>query len=76
VRPDGLSVVAPTLFPMRSIPSEHPVSPASTDQANDAIRVFLLARGGRALRPPERAEYDRLLDDYVRALHGRVEQAA
>ncbi|MDT3395993.1 hypothetical protein RKE29_04935 [Streptomyces sp. B1866] len=54
----------------------HPASRLSKDQANEAIRVFLQARGGRALRPSERAEYDRLLSVYMRALRCEVEQAA
>ncbi|MER6140080.1 hypothetical protein ABT174_08475 [Streptomyces sparsogenes] len=63
---------------MRPTPTHH--EPAlltiSTDQANEAIRVFLRARAGRALRPQERAEYGRLLKVYTRALRGEVEQAA
>lgn len=63
---------------MRPIPTHHePVLfTTSTDQANEAIRVFLLARAGRALGPQERAEYGRLLKDYTRALRDEVEQAA
>ncbi|RNG24134.1 hypothetical protein EEJ42_17885 [Streptomyces botrytidirepellens] len=61
-------------------PTPTPQSPAlvttSTDQANEAIRVFLRARAGRALRPAERAEYGRLLGVYTRALRGEMEQAA
>ncbi|WP_432036464.1 hypothetical protein [Streptomyces cucumeris] len=51
-------------------------SASSTDQANEAIRVFLRARAGRALRPAERAEYGRLLGVYTRALRGEMEKAA
>ncbi|MDN3057901.1 MULTISPECIES: hypothetical protein [Streptomyces] len=63
---------------MRPIPTQQPtlLTTSSTDQANEAIRVFLRARAGRALRPAERAEYSRLLKVYTRALRGEVEQAA
>lgn len=65
-------------MPMRPTPTHH--EPAlittSTDQANEAIRVFLRARAGRALLPQERVEYGRLLTVYTRALRGEVEQAA
>ncbi|MEU8827830.1 hypothetical protein [Streptomyces sp. NPDC048636] len=63
-------------------PTPTPPQPAllsaatSTDQANEAIRVFLRARAGRALRPAERAEYGRLLRVYTRALRGEMEKAA
>ncbi|GAA2369861.1 hypothetical protein GCM10010246_74760 [Streptomyces cuspidosporus] len=73
-----MSVAARTLIPMRPTPT-HPETALltiSTDQANEAIRVFLRARAGRALRPQERAEYGRLLKVYTRALRGEVEQAA
>lgn len=73
-----MSVGASTLMVMRPTPTHQPAlltSPA-TDQANEAIRVFLRARAGRALRPSERAEYSRLLKVYTRALRGEVEKAA
>ncbi|MET7933001.1 hypothetical protein [Streptomyces sp. NPDC005322] len=64
---------------MRPTPPQQPAlltTPISTDQANEAIRGFLRARTGRALRPAERAEYARLLRAYTRALRGEMEQAA
>ncbi|MEU4896829.1 hypothetical protein AB0B12_30045 [Streptomyces sp. NPDC044780] len=63
---------------MRPTPPHQPalLTTSTTDQANEAIRVFLRARGGRALRPSERAEYSRLLRVYTRALRGEMEQAA
>ncbi|GAA1727714.1 hypothetical protein [Streptomyces yatensis] len=63
---------------MRPTPTHQPalLTNSSTDQANEAIRVFLRARAGRALLPSERAEYSRLLKVYTRALRGEVEKAA
>lgn len=74
-----MSVGASTLVVMRPTPPQQPAlltMSISTDQANEAIRVFLRARAGRALRPAERAEYGRLLRVYTRALRGEIEQAA
>ena len=74
-----LSVWTYILVVMRPNPPQQPAlltASTSTDQANEAIRVFLRARAGRALRPWERAEYSRLLRIYTRALRGEVKQAA
>lgn len=44
-----------------------PCAPSATAEANEAIRVFMVARCGRPLWPEEQAEYERLLAAWAEA---------
>ncbi|TVL89716.1 hypothetical protein [Streptomyces sp. SAJ15] len=50
--------------------------PPTIDQANAAIRDFMRARSGRALRPAERVEYERLLRLWAEAMRAELTTAA